>query len=444
MASHQPEVGFSPVLSLRTSPGLIAAREILQLPSIAVEAAVESELGSNPALERVESGECPLCTPAWGAACPLCLPRGSASRGSPADRQRDLMPELPGQESDVDVLLRDVRLRIPSRDFPIAEYLVGSLDAHGFLDQAPPELAQVLAVSAERVSRVLHAIQQEGPPGIAAAGVRECLVLQLEHVPAGEDLRRVARSVIEDHLPAVAKGHHAAICRALGISRDVLADALDLIRTRLRPYPAFEGRSCATSPIAYRCVPDVVITEHGKSPSGFDVELVEPRRFRLRINPAYLQAARHAAPAEQRRLRASVAEARSLVAGLEERWDTLRQVAEAVTERQGDFIRRGPLWRGPLTRVEVASDLGLHESTVSRAVAAKYAMLPSRQMVALADFFSASGGLGEEIRAMVAAEPHALSDEQLAERLRARGYQVARRTVTKYRLRAGIPAAALR
>jgi len=444
MASQPPEVGFVPSLSLRTSPGLIAAREILQLPSIAVEAAIESELGSNPALERVESGDCPLCAASWSAACPLCLPGRSAGRGSVAARGRDLMPEAPGQENDADVLLRDVRLRIPSRDYPIAEYLVGSLDAHGFLDQAPHELARALEVSAERVSQVLHAIQAEGPPGIGATGVRDCLLLQLEHVPAQEDLRAVARSIIENHLPAVAKGHLSAICRALGVGRDVLADALDLIRNRLRPYPAFEGRSFAASPVTYRCVPDVVITEHGKSPAGFDVELVEPRRFRLRVNPAYLEASRQLGPAEQRRLRASVAEARSLVARLEDRWDTLRQVAEAVTERQGDFVRRGPLWRSPLTRVEVARDLRMHESTVSRAVAAKYVMLPSRKVVALADFFSAGGGLGEEIRVMVAAEPQALSDEQLAERLRARGYQVARRTVAKYRMRAGIPAAALR
>ena len=444
MVSQPPEVGFSPFLSLRTSPGLIAAREFLQLPSIAVEAAIESELGINPALERVESGECPLCTASWGAACPLCLPGPSAGRGSPAARGRDLRPETPGQEHDADVLLRDVRLRIPSRDYPIAEYLVGSLDAHGFLDQAPHQVAQALGVGAERVSQVLHAIQQEGPPGIGATGVRDCLLLQLEHVPVEEDLRGVAHSIIENHLPAVAKGHLPAICRALGVSREVLADALDLIRNRLRPYPAFDGRPFAASPVTYRCVPDVVITEYGKSPGGFDIELVEPRRFRLRVSPAYLEAARQLGPAEQRRLRASVAEARSLVARLEDRWDTLRQVAEVATERQGDFVRRGPLWRNPLTRVEVARDLRMHESTVSRAVAAKYVMLPSRKVVALADFFSVGGGLGEEIRMMVAAEPHALSDEQLAERLRARGYQVARRTVAKYRMRAGIPAAALR
>lgn len=444
MAPQQVQVGLSPLLGLRTSPELIAAREMLQLPSIAFEAAVESELASNPALERADSGECPLCAPTWGAACPLCQSGRSAGRGSRTDRELDPVHQMPYQENDADALLRDVRLGIQSRDFPIAEYLVGSLDAHGFFDQEPEEVARALGVGVQRVSEVLHAIQETGPTGIGTAGVRECLLLQLERVPAEEDLRRLARSIIEDHLPALGRGHLAVICRALGVSRTALGDALELIRSRLRPYPAFEGRPFTASPFTYRCIPNVVVTDRGEGPGWFDVELVEPSRFRLRVSPVYVEAARHLSTADQGHIRGSVAEARSFLARLEDRWDTLRRVAELVIERQRDFVRRGPLWRQRLTRVEVATELRMHESTVSRAVAAKYVMLPSRKVVALADFFSSSGGLSEEIRAMVAAEPYSLSDEQLAVRLRARGYQVARRTVAKYRSQAGIPAAALR
>lgn len=446
MASQEVEVeiGLSQLLSLRISPELIAAREMLQLPSIALEAAVESELGDNPALERVESGECPLCGPSWGAACPLCSSGRSAGRSSGAGPAGDMIPGTPYQESDADFLLRDVRLAISSGDFSIAEYLVGSLDEHGFLDQEPEEVARALGVSVARVSEVLRAIRQEGPPGIGASGVRECLLIQLEHLSVEEDLRSLARKIIQDHLPALAKGHLTAICRALGVSRAALGDAQELIRNRLRPYPAFNGRRFPADPHTYRCIPNVVITEHGNSPRGFDIELVEPRQFRLRINPLYLEAARHLRAAEHSRIRTSVAEARSFLARLEDRWGTLRQVAELVTERQGDFLRRGPLWLRPLTRVEVARELRMHESTVSRAVTGKYVMLPSRKVVALADFFTSSGGLGEEIRAIVAAEPRALSDEQLTVCLRARGYEVTRRTVAKYRLQAGIPASALR
>jgi RNA polymerase sigma-54 factor len=444
MASRHAEVGLSQLLSLRTSPELIAAREMLQLPSIALEAAVEAELGSNPALERAESYECPLCVPSGSAACPLCQLGRSTGHGAGAGREHDPLPAVPYRENDADILLREVSLDIPSRDFPIAEYLVGNLDDHGFLDQEPGQIAAVLGVSVRRVLEVLGAIQQQGPPGVGTAGVRECLLLQLEQVAAEDDLRCLARSVIEDHLPALARGRLTAICRELSVGRAALDAAAELIRTRLQPYPAYEGRSLTTSPPLAPCVPDVVVSERGDGPGGFDVELVEPRRFRLRINPAYLEVTGHIRSADQGHVRASLAEARSFLARLEDRWRTLRRVAELVTEFQCDFVRRGPLCLRPLTRAQVARELLMHESTVSRAVVSKYVLLPSRKVITLAEFFSSSGGLGEEIRAMIAAETHPLSDGQLTACLRERGYQVARRTVTKYRLRAGIPAAAAR
>ncbi len=443
MASQEVMAGLSQLLSLRTSPELIAAREMLQLPSMGLEAAVESELTDNPALERVEPGECPLCGSSWDAVCALCRSGRNAGRASGMGPDGDPMQGTPYRETDAETLLRHVRLVIPNSDFSIAEYLIGSLDVHGFLDQEPDEVASALGVSMARVTQVLCAIRQEGPPGIGASGVRECLLLQLDQLPVEEDVRSLARSVIEEHLPALAKGRFTAICRVLGVSRAALGDAQELIRSRLRPYPAFEGRPWP-GPLSYRCVPDVVVTEPGKRPGGFDVELIEPRRFRLRINPLYLDAARQLPAAEQSHVRTSVAEARSFLTRLEDRWSTLRQVSELAAERQGDFLRRGPLWLHPLTRVEVARELRMHESTVSRAVTGKYVMLPCRKVIALADFFSSGGGLAEEIRAIVAAEAHALSDEQLAACLRARGYEVARRTVTKYRQQAGIPAAALR
>jgi RNA polymerase sigma-54 factor len=443
MASLQTDVGLSQLVALRTSPELVAAREMLQLPSVALEAAVEAELGSNLALERAESYECPLCVPSGRAVCPLCQTGRSAGRGVGAGREYDPVPAVPYRENDADILLREVRLDISSRDFPIAEYLVGNLDDHGFLDQEPGQVAAALAVSVRRVLEVLGVIQRHGPPGVGTAGVRECLLLQLEQVAAEEDLRCLTRSVLEDHLPALARGHFTAICRALGVGRDALDAAAELIRSRLQPYPAYEGRSLTTSLLA-PCVPDVVISERGDGTGGFDVELVEPHRYRLRISPVYLEAARHIRDADQGHVRASVAEARSFLARLEDRWRTLRRVAELVTDYQCDFVRRGSRCLRPLTRAEVARQLLIHESTVSRAVASKYVLLPSRKVVALAEFFSSSGGLGEEIRAMIAAETHPLSDEQLTACLRERGYQVARRTVTKYRLRAGIPAAAVR
>jgi RNA polymerase sigma-54 factor len=323
-------------------------------------------------------------------------------------------------------------MAIPARDVRIAEYVVGSLDHHGRLEAGCQEMAAALGADESAVLRVLAAVRQNGPPGVGATSAAECLLLQLDSLDLVDDAARaLARRVIAGHLPALACGRLAAIASALRVDQDSVAAVLRLIRERLRPYPAFEGG--APQPNA-RIVPDLVIRARPEAPGEFEVELVEPRRLRLGIAPGYLRQ-----PDKTR-----LAEARQLLGQLRDRWETLRRVATCTIERQKDFVRQGPAGLRPLTRAEVAETLGLPQSTVSRATAGKYAVLPSHRIVPMAAFYSASGGLAEELRRLVAAEDRPLSDGELAGLLGAQGYQVARRTVTKYRIKLGIAAAAQR
>jgi RNA polymerase sigma-54 factor len=425
-------------LDLRASPALIAASEMLELPSHALESVVQEALDQNPALERLDAAECAVCQDRWPTRCPVCSPPGAPSPRAGASGVAATHPGLDrsAPQTDADALLAMVRMAVRAS-------LVGSLDQHGRLDQEPSEMATALGTDESAVCRVLSAVRQNGPPGVGATSAAECLLLQLDSLELVDDAARtLARRVIAGHLPALARGHFAVIASALDVDQQSVTEVLRLIRERLRPYPAFEGH--APQPNA-RIIPDLVIRERPEAGGEFEVELVEPRRLRLGIAPGYQRRLNQPRHDEASQLRGLLAEARHLLGQLRDRWETLRLVATCTVERQKDFVREGPSGLQPLTRAEVAETLGLHQSTVSRATAGKYAMLPSHRIVPMAAFYSASGGLADELRRIVAAEDRRpLSDGELADRLRAQGYAIARRTVTKYRIKLGIAAAAQR
>ena len=215
---------------------------------------------------------------------------------------------------------------------------------------------------------------------------------------------------------------------------------LELIRSRLRPYPAFDGNA---APVASYVVPDSSSAEHDEIPGEFTVDLVEPALTRLSVRPITegRGARRRPEPRHRtRRCRRRDPSSPSSATG----GRRLRRVAECAIERQKDFLVGGAAALKPLTRAEVAAELDLHESTVSRTVADKYALLPDRTIVPLSRFFGASGGVDGELQKLLESADGPLSDQRLAELLREAGYPIARRTVAKHRARLGYTAAAMR
>jgi len=426
-------MAMAPRVALEVSPALVAFSEMLILPCAAMQAVVENELSANAALERLDVAECPICRGTWRTRCSVCSAPPSRSASQFAD-----VGDSAAAEPDVHALLRAVRMETSAVDAPIVECLVDSLDEHGLLDQTCAEIAAELGVAEPAVARVLDVIRRCGPPGIGASNITECLLLQLDALDLDDALALLARAVIADHLAALARGHFASIASALGVSRAQVKQILDLIRRRLAPYPAFDGTAAATVPYV---VPDIVVREHDEIASAFTVELVEPAMTRLGVR--HVPRRRAGTPASDT-AEASVPKARSFLAQLHDRWDTLRRIAEYTVERQQEFFVDGPSALKPLTRSEVAAALDLHESTVSRAVADKYALLPDRTIVPLARFFGVSGGIDGELRKLLASADGPMSDQRLADGLREAGYPIARRTVAKHRARLGITAAALR
>lgn len=336
-------------------------------------------------------------------------------------------------------------LGLTERDYALANLVVDALDEDGFLRQPLSEIA-VLTPDAEpgELETALRIVQTLEPSGIAARDLGECLSLQLQGLAADTPGRTLALDIVQNRLALMAARDNSRLLEALHCSDGELRTAIELIRS-LDPRPGskvgtFEPRAI---------VPDVIVRKEKKRWLVSINAAIYPR---IRVNQQYADYFRQARDGETALLAQHLQEARWLVRNLEQRFLTIQRVAEAVVARQRNFFEYGDLAMRPLTLREIADELGLHESTVSRATSHKYMATP-RGVVAFKRFFSrqlatTSGGscsataIRALLREFIAAEDrrNPLSDVQLTELLADRGVKVARRTVTKYRRSMQLPA----
>jgi RNA polymerase sigma-54 factor len=303
-------------------------------------------------------------------------------------------------------------------------------------------------VSADELVTALRIVQALEPAGIAARDLPECLGLQLQALDAEEPGRDLAIELVQHHLALMASRDQNRLMQALRCTADELQTAMDLVRG-LDPRPGSKIGSFEPRAI----VPDVVVRKDKKRWVVSVNNAIYPR---IRVNQQYADYFRHARQGDSALLAQHLQEARWLVRNLEQRFLTIQRVAEAVVARQKNFFDYGDLAMRPLTLREIADELGLHESTVSRATSHKYMATP-RGVIAFKRFFSrqlatTSGGscsataIRALLREFIAAEDRSnpLSDVQLTELLADRGVKVARRTVTKYRRAMQLPAVDMR
>jgi RNA polymerase sigma-54 factor len=337
-----------------------------------------------------------------------------------------------------------------TQDRSIGQALIEALDEGGYLTLTPVEIAERLGIEASRVERVLKRLQEFDPPGVFARSLAECLALQL----ADQGRLDPAMARLLERLDLLAEGKRAALQRHCGIDGETLDTMIALLR-RLDPRPglAFERA------IVQTVTPDLTIASDGEG--GWEVELNGDSLPRLAINEGYAAASGEDTAAVEARafLKAQRTAAQWLLRALDRRADTLRRVAGVIVKRQAGFLEGGVGALRPLSRREIARSLELHESTVSRAIAGKYAATP-RGVLALAAFFGGRlgapagtpAGPGEEagmapaaararLSQIIAQEPrgHVLSDQAIARRLGEEGIELSRRTVAKYREMLRIP-----
>jgi RNA polymerase sigma-54 factor len=351
-----------------------------------------------------------------------------------------------------ETLLRDLRASLPQADHAIVEYLIGNLNDQGYLESAADLVAASLSVDEERVEHVLRKLQEIGPVGVGARDVPECLLLQLRRLEQEGITHPHVERIIREHWVDLGEHRYGAIAHSLGIAYDDVVKARDFVRHYLRPYPLERVSNDGTlSPTQTNYLtPDVIIraNEEGK----LVAEVVESQRYYLRVNPLYQELARQSrrgaedtiSTEEKEHLHQFVSRAQLFLTNLRQRRETIRRIAEYLIERQEDFLRHGVRHLQPLTRAEVAMAINVHESTVSRATANKHVQLPSQEVIPFSHFFTASLSVKDVLMELVTKEERPLTDQELVDMLRERGYNVARRTVAKYRNQLNILPSTLR
>jgi RNA polymerase sigma-54 factor len=457
--------------SLRTSlhqhltltPQLRQAIRLLQLSSIDLEAEVSAALEANPMLERVEDGgDAAADTPEQvdGSESPLD-PELAAEDSSPEPADLSDWPvrhggdgmneeTSDGDEEDLrDHLLWQLHLSTLSpRDRRIGATLIEAIDDDGYLHESMVAIQDALrpglhADEAE-ILAVLHRVQRFDPVGAGARNLAECLDVQLSMLSEDTPYLELARTLTHGHLEELAKLGPERLAAHMHVLPEDMDGAVALIRS-LDPRP---GRQVAPNDAQY-IAPDCVVWRQG---GLWRAALANGSQPRLAINRHYERLLAQASRDDATYLRSQLQEARWLLKSLESRSDTLLRVAQCIVRQQSGFLEHGPEAMRPLTLRDVAEDLGMHESTVSRATARKFMRTP-RGTFEFRHFFASGvatvdGGAASStaiqamIRKLIEDEDprHPLSDARMAAELKATGIPVARRTVAKYRETMNIPA----
>ncbi len=388
----------------------------------------------------------------WGGEAPARQGPGSDEEGASAI---DLASEWVTLQSHLHQ--QSLSLRLNDEERAALHFLIESLDDDGYLADLLPELAEALLAQEERarglpwpdelrlerqealqqlLQTALHWLQHMEPAGVGARDLAECLKLQILEL-RNSPLARAALAICEQPLELMARRDLKRLAAQCGIDEALVREALALIM-RLEPKPGRRFADVQRNIV----VPDVLVSAEGQ---GFQVRLNPDVMPRLRVHDIYASALRghkgEAAQGLQQRLQ----EARWFIKNIQQRFDTILRVSTAIVERQRRFFQQGELAMRPLVLREIADELGLHESTISRVTTAKYMATPFGTYE-LKYFFGS--GLGTEtgvnasstavralIKQLVAAEnpKKPLSDNQIAELLKEQGIECARRTVAKYR-----------
>jgi len=441
----------------RMGAKLIAAGSVLEMSGVELQQRVEEELSLNPALEISDERLCPIChSYLRGSRCTVCggvpaLPREETEYPSRPEPDEPYDPfaraELPVTLSDH--LRMQAHVALPRADYPLAAVLIADTNDRGLLDSSLADLALQAGASLPEITRVQAALQLLDPVGVCSSTPQEALLVQIRQLAAEQEVDPLAERIVREYWHELGRHAYSRIALDLGVTQEAVEEAVAFIVANLNPYPGNQfhptGALLPGSPeIAVR--PDVRI--HAVL-DEYKVEVLESSDLILRVAEPYRELRRRAqhdpgALAEWKSAVESVQRAEWFIQSLRMRRRTLRQVTECIVSLQRPFLDTGSEDRlQPMTRTKVARLMAKHESTISRAIANKFVLLPppSNRIVPLDYFFSPGLSIKSQIEELINRESpdHPLTDQQLCQILATRGHHLARRTVAKYRLALRIP-----
>jgi RNA polymerase sigma-54 factor len=451
-----------------TTAHLAQTMTLMGLTAAELQQKIESALSSNPALELAEKRYCPTCHRplANEEPCPICSRPQGATAGEPivyvspredfyTPRGTALPDDIPGEDLTAEVeelpvyVLRQIAPELPPEDRGIAAYILTSLDEDGLLRIPLIEIARFHHVPVARVESVQRLIQRAEPVGVGSQSPQEALLVQLELLSETHPVPPLADRAIREGLNLLSRHLYLELGRALGISTARAREIAHFISENLNPYPARAYWGDIHTPSAppqdtYH-IPDIIISRLDPAPdSPLVIEVVSPLAGQVRINPLFKEYLQQAPAEKAEEWQADLEQAALLVKCLQQRNHTIVRLMQRLAAIQRKFILHGDAYLEPCTRASLANELGVHESTISRAVSNKAVQLPSGRIVPMSKLFDRSLHIRTALRQLISQENKPYTDTQLAEMLDRQGYVVARRTVAKYRAMEGILPAHLR
>ena len=470
MRQSQGQV-LRPSMRPLTTAHLAQTMTLLELSSVELEQKIDAELASNPALELQEVAHCPQCHRRLPLSkmCPVCSrPTNSLSeqpiifvsprtdftsydyRGATSSSGG----ELPGEEWAAETedlptyILRQIAPELKKDDRLLAAHILTSLDDDGLLTVPLSEIALYHRVRMARLENILSLIQHADPPGVGSPTPQQALLVQLEILEETCDVPPLAATAILKGMELLSRHAYMELGKQLKISAVEAQDLARWISENLNPYPArAHWGSVRHSTHAEPNYPsaDVVISRlTGETGSPLVVEIISPYAGSLRVNPLFRQHISEAPDGTAEKWQNDLDSAVLLVKCLQQRDHTLVRLMQQLVVIQRQYILKGDAFLLPVTRASLAETLEVHESTISRAVSSKSVLLPNGRIIPMSRMFDRSLHVRTALRQIVASERRPLSDTQIARLLGEQGYDVARRTVAKYRNMEGILPARLR
>jgi len=446
-----PTINLEQKQELIMTPKLQQAIELLQLSKLELNNRLEEELLENPVLELVEEETEEVETADEDEFEDLNWEEyfvDSSSSYTTYNQDEDeynyenfISASITLEEHLINQLKL---LNLTDQEVVIGEYIIGSLNSDGFLDVSIDELSKELEIEEKKVLTVLNEIQQFDPLGVAANNLKDSLSIQVDNLLLGEK-RKLIKMIINDHFELLSKNKVKKIAKELKITPQQSQKLIDFIRT-LNPRPASQfERQGETKYIE----PDLLVE---KVNSNYVVTMNQSNAPRLRINSYYQKLLRKFKSDKEAKeyLKEKIDSALWLIKSIEQRRMTIYRIAQVIVELQGEFLEKGLKHLRPLTMQDVADEIDMHESTVSRATTQKYIQTP-HGLFELKFFFSsgvkAKGGrslssvsikkiIEEIINNEDVTKP--LSDQKIANKLGDLGTKISRRTIAKYRNELGI------
>lgn len=454
------QLRISPQIRPLTTAHLAQTMSLLELSAPELEEKINAELSRNPALEVVDPRRCHICgqTLQNGSTCARCNPNIELDPSDPVVFVSPTRDSYTTQLSDEEIrdedgfqtsedlptyVLRQIAPELRNEDRLIAAFILSNLNDDGLLEVSPLEVAQYYHVPISRVKDVIRLIQRADPIGVGSPSSKDALLIQLEVLGESRPIPELAQQAIEKGLHLINKNHNSELSQLLGVTIKQAEEIVHFIIENLNPFPGRaawgEIRQGRSQSLPVFSTPDIIIkAESNRTDARLLVEVFSPYAGILRVSPLFRQAISQAPADKIDHWKTDLEQAELLVKCLQQRTATIVRLISRLVVLQRGFVLNGDGYLLPLTRASLAEELQVHESTISRAVSSKTVELPNGRIVPLAKFFDRSLNVRTALKKVIEQETCPLSDSELVDILKRQGFNVARRTVAKYRAMEGI------